>query len=282
MGTQTQRAARFEPKKAAAPKRSAAAILVPFFLFGAVGGAFAFPQTRDPIMSTLKPAIQRAEALAGVKDEDPSVANADSLAAHDSALAARTRSAAAVSDSNLLAGPAGVAGDTILALRDTAHAPTTQVPTGTTTPVSSTTPAPVTLDTSLTSGLRDVRSRMQYGWIRVVINGGAALARIDGKQLGMTPLVARVEEGEHLVTVLGAGDTYLPSQLSVIATASDTAVAIFSTPEALQRQRELRKQQAAAAAAAKAQQQATPPATAPADSAAHDSTAAKPPAGLER
>ena len=81
-----------------------------------------------------------------------------------------------------------------------------------------------------------------------------------------TPIVARVEAGEHLVTVLGAGDTYLPSQISVVVESSDTAAAVFSTPEALQRMRELKRQQTAA----KAAQQASP------DSAAPDSAAAPP------
>ncbi|NUO63350.1 MAG: hypothetical protein HOQ34_07250, partial [Gemmatimonadaceae bacterium] len=65
--------------------------------------------------------------------------------------------------------------------------------------------------------------------------------------------------------------SYLPSQLSVVVESSDTVAAVFSTPEALQRMRELKRQQAAATAAAKAQQ-----AEARADSVAPDSSAAPP------
>ncbi|HEX2779930.1 MAG TPA: serine/threonine-protein kinase, partial [Gemmatimonadaceae bacterium] len=259
VGSQTQRGPRYEARKAA-PKRGVAGVLVPLLLVGAVGSAFAFPQTRDPIMSTLQPAIQKVELLAGVKDDDRAP-RADSLAAHDSALAART---AAASDSTLPNGTPPV--DSTLALRDTTGHVSSAAQSLVTGPTTGTTP--VVLDTALGAGLRTrPQSRMQYGWIRVTINGGAALARIDGEQLGMTPLVARVEAGEHLVTVLGAGDTYLPSQISVIVEGADTATALFATPEALQRQREAKRQQAAARA------QQTPAS----DSVAHDTSTAAPP-----
>ncbi|HEX8850231.1 MAG TPA: serine/threonine-protein kinase [Gemmatimonadaceae bacterium] len=266
VGTQTQRGPRYDAKRPAArQKRSVAGVLVPLLLVGAAGSAFAFPQTRDPIMSTLQPAIQKVELLAGVKDEPLPETSADTLAAHDSALAARAATATAL----VLPNAAGATSDsTTLALHDSAsHA--LAMPGGAQQPAGSTTVAPIVLDTALNAGLtrtRGTSSRMQYGWIRVTINGGAALARIDGEQLGMTPLVARVEAGEHLVTVLGAGDSYLPSQISVVVEQSDTAAAVFSTPEALQRMRELKRQQAVA----KAAQQASP------DSAAPDSAAAPP------
>ncbi|NUQ21187.1 MAG: protein kinase [Gemmatimonadaceae bacterium] len=266
VGAQTQRGPRFETRKRpAVQKRGVAGVLVPLLLVGAVGSAFAFPETRDPIMSQLQPAIQQVESLAGVKDEQIRAPRADSLAAHDSALAAR----AAIATAMVLPNASPAAGDSAIASHDsTAHASTGVPETG-----GATTVVPIALDTSLGAGLsrtRGATSRMQYGWIRVVINGGAALARIDGEQLGMTPLVARVEAGEHLVTVLGAGDSYLPSQISVVVESSDTAAAIFSTPEALQRMREQKRQDAAA----KARQQT--PAASPNDSATSDS-ASKPP-----
>ena len=270
VGTQTQRGPRYDARKAASrPKRGVAGVLVPLLLVGAVGSAFAFPETRDPIMSTLQPAIQKVELLAGVKDEPLPEPRPDSLARHDSALAARAATATTLVMPN--APPATA--DTPLALRDSATPPAAGAP-GAQQPAGSTTVAPIALDTSLGAGLtrgRGTSSRMQYGYIRVAINGGAALARIDGEQLGMTPIIARVEAGEHLVSVLGAGVSYLPSQLSVVVESSDTVAAVFSTPEALQRMRELKRQQAAATAAAKAQQ-----AEARADSVAPDSSAAPP------
>jgi hypothetical protein len=78
-------------------------------------------------------------------------------------------------------------------------------------------------------------SRMEYGWIRVAINGGTAPAYIDGEKLGSTPQLVRVEAGEHLVTVLGAGDSFLPSQITLTVGSSDTVGAVFYTPEAMRR-----------------------------------------------
>jgi hypothetical protein len=85
-------------------------------------------------------------------------------------------------------------------------------------------------------------SRMEYGWIRIVINGGTAPAFIDGARLGSTPQTSRVEAGEHLVTVLGAGDSFLPSQLTVNVGASDTVAAVFYSPEAMRRAQAAKKE----------------------------------------
>ncbi len=218
----TQRGPRYERKAAAPPKRSLAGALVPIVLIGAVGAAFAFPQTRDPMMSALQPAVLSIEGLAGVRDRGP--ATPDSVALRDSiALAAKLAaydSLARDSAGNVISSAIG--GDT-LALRDTgARAPLVS--------------APLALDTTLAvMAATRAEPRMQYGWIRVTIRGGTAPAKIDGVRRGSTPFLQRVEQGEHLVTVEGAGDTFLPSQITVTVSAGDTSVAVFATPDALRR-----------------------------------------------
>ena len=220
----TQRGPRYVAKAAPPPKRGLVGALIPIVLIAGVGAAFAFPQTRDPMMSALQPAIVSIEGLAGVRDAGPvipdsvairdSIALAAQLAAHDSlvaAMSATSPTSAAVP-----------AGDT-LALHDS-------------TARSQLSPAPMVLDTTL-AGMAAARSapRMQYGWLRVVINGGTAPAKIDGVRQGSTPILRRVEEGEHLVTVEGAGDSFLPSQITVTVAAGDTSSAVFATPEAMRR-----------------------------------------------
>ena len=219
----SQRGPRYAAKPAPPPKRGLAGALVPILLIGGVGAAFAFPQTRDPMMSALQPAIASIEGFAGVRDAGPvtpdsisirdSIALAAQVAAHDSLVDAMAANSAAAS-------PAG--GDT-LALHDS----TTRAQLS---------PAPMVLDTTL-AAMAATRSapRMQYGWLRVVINGGTAPAKIDGVRQGSTPIVRRVEEGEHLVTVDGAGDSFLPSQITVTVAAGDTSTAMFATPEAIRR-----------------------------------------------
>jgi serine/threonine protein kinase len=222
----TQRGPRYDKRPAPPPppKRSLAGALVPIVLVAAVGAAFAFPQTRDPIMLALQPAIVSVEGMAGVRDVDP--ATPDSVAIHDSIALARQLavhdSLANAANAISATGTPSFGGDT-LALRDSsAHALQSA--------------APIGLDTTLLAmAATRTAPRMQYGWLRVVINGGTAPAKIDGVRQGSTPIIRRVEEGEHLVTVEGAGDSFLPSQITVTVGAGDTSVAVFATPEAMRR-----------------------------------------------
>jgi serine/threonine protein kinase len=220
----TQRGPRFEKSPAPPPKRSLAGALVPIVLVAAVGAAFSFPQTRDPIMLALQPAIVSVEGMAGVRDVEPSTP--DSIAVRDSiALAAQLalHDSLANAASAISATASAPLGSDTLALHDTsAHG------------VQS--PAPIGLDTTLLAmAATRTAPRMQYGWLRIVINGGTAPAKIDGIRQGSTPIIRRVEEGEHLVTVEGAGDSFLPSQITVTVGAGDTSVAVFSTPDAMRR-----------------------------------------------
>ena len=196
-------------------KRSMAGALFAIILACAAGAAFAFPQTRDPIMGALKPMLQAVDGISGVKDQ-PNSASSDTTALRDNG-----SHAASSSDS-----AATAASDSAEAAHDSvARLPVRLAP------------APLPFDTVLSTSMPDTRrmSRMEYGWIRVVINGGTAPAFIDGRRLGSTPQMIRVEAGEHLVTVLGAGDSFLPSQLTINVGASDTIAAVFYSPEAMRR-----------------------------------------------
>ena len=214
MPAPTGRGPRFERRATERhPKRSMAGAMAAIFLACAAGAAFAFPQTRDPIMGALKPMLHAVDGMSGVNGLQSS-ASSDTMALRDSAHAASSGDSAVAAASDSAAAHDSVAG---LPVRLA--------------------PAPFAFDTVLSTNMPDTRrtSRMEYGWIRIVINGGTAPAFIDGKRLGSTPQVIRVEAGEHLVTVLGAGDSFLPSQLTINVGASDTVAALFYSPEAMRR-----------------------------------------------
>jgi hypothetical protein len=212
MGAMTGRGPRFEKAPPArAQKKSMRGAVFAIVLACAAGAAFAFPQTRDPIMGALLPMLQVVDSMAGVQ-KVPNGGAPDTLAAHVAA-------GDATADSAASADSASAAHDSV------SHGPVQLAP------------APIALDTALSSSMPDTRpvSRMQYGWIKVVINGGTAPAYIDGSRLGSTPQMVRVEAGEHLVTVLGAGDSFLPSQITLTVSANDTTAATFYSPEAMRR-----------------------------------------------
>lgn len=241
MGTHTQRGPRYDRRVpvAAAPRRGTGPVLT-LILACVVGVAFVLPQTRDPLMEKLQPMVRAAEELARAQrmpvraTDDTSVqaAAATDSVAHPTTVVTDTSAidtttgvarvgAPPALDSHVVRSPYGVADPGL---------------------------EPQALDTAL-AGLpvRSQQSRMQYGWIRVAINGGSAPATIDGQRYGSTPVVARVEVGQHLVTVLGGGDAFLPSQINVDVPANDTVPALFSTPEALRRAERARQQRDSAA-----------------------------------
>lgn len=201
VGLQTQRHRRYEPKTDAR-KKGVGGVFFTLLLIGGVGAAFGFPETRDPLMEALAPAFHAA----GLAHEPPPAPDA---------------------------APGGLSIDSVLSDTATLSADST-VPVISDAALGARTP--IALDSTL--GFGGTPRRMQYGWIRVAINGGTAPAFIDGERLGSTPVVRRAEAGDHLVTVLGAGDAFLPSQIDVRVTPGDTVVALFATPEALRRSRE--------------------------------------------
>jgi hypothetical protein len=214
LGAMTGRGPRFEKAKPVRQqKRSVRGAVLAIFLACAAGAAFAFPTTRDPIMGALLPMLQAVDGFSGVRGQ-PRLASADTMVAHVD------RDAATLPHDST-----SIAIDTSASHDSAARLPIQLAP------------APIALDTSLSAGMPDTRrfSRMEYGWIRVAINGGTAPAYIDGEKLGSTPQLVRVEAGEHLVTVLGAGDSFLPSQITLTVGSSDTVGAVFYTPEAMRR-----------------------------------------------
>jgi hypothetical protein len=66
------------------------------------------------------------------------------------------------------------------------------------------------------------------GYIRVLAHGGTARVRVDGRTLGFSPLVVRVDPGPHVVSLESSGDAFLPAQITVNAMPNDTAVAVFA------------------------------------------------------
>ena len=260
-GAQTQRGPRYDRPvpAAAAPKRGVGGAVFALLLACVAGAAFVLPQTRDPIMLALQPVVRAAEELARMQQDSarPADGGAQAATAADSGAPV----AAVVADTSATDPTTGVA---------MLGAPTSLDSHVVTSPYGVADPGlqPQPLDTALASlPVTRQQSRMQYGWIRVVINGGSAPATIDGQRYGSTPVVARVEVGQHLVTVLGGGDAFLPSQISVNVTANDTLPAQFSTPEALQRAERARQQRDSAARAQQLAAQEPPP----------DSTVAPPP-----
>ena len=85
---------------------------------------------------------------------------------------------------------------------------------------------PVALDPALGGG-SVARSSDAPAYIRILARGGAAKVRLDGRTLGFTPLVVRVDPGGHYVSLEGAGDEFFPDHLNVQAIADDTVNAVF-------------------------------------------------------
>ncbi len=86
---------------------------------------------------------------------------------------------------------------------------------------------PVALDPSL-GGRENAQGDGGPGYIRVIAKGGAAKVRIDGHTLGFTPLVIRIESGNHYVSLESAGDAFEPAQLNVEVVTKDTVTAVFT------------------------------------------------------
>jgi serine/threonine protein kinase len=85
---------------------------------------------------------------------------------------------------------------------------------------------PVALDPSLGGG--SLRGADGPAYIRILARGGAAKVRLDGRTLGFTPLVVRVDAGGHYVSLESSGDAFMPDHLNIDAVANDTVNAVFS------------------------------------------------------
>jgi hypothetical protein len=207
------------PPPVAKRRRSIAQPLTLVLIAAGAGAAFA-PQTRPYVTAVATTVVARADAFlnprAGAVQHDaardsvvatppaaPTVAVADSAAAHDS-------SATAAADS------------AIAAPSNSAATVTGRLPV-----------APLPVEGALPANFR-MAPTAAVGFIRIVTRGGSARARVDGRTLGFTPYVARVEPGMHYVSVEGAGDIFLPTQHSIDAAEGDTADAVFTAPGASQ------------------------------------------------
>jgi len=90
--------------------------------------------------------------------------------------------------------------------------------------------APVAIDPTLFPAHAPPRDLIteDVAYIRVSARGGAAHVRVDGKTLGFSPLVVRVDAGPHVVSLEGSGDAFLPTQITVSPNPGDTSVAAFT------------------------------------------------------
>jgi len=121
------------------------------------------------------------------------------------------------------AAPLAVSNDTVLAPGDTTFdvnndsRPTTERR------------RPVAVDTALYGGHMPAQAGQELpAFIRVVARGGAGKVRVDGKTLGFTPLLVRVDAGTHLVSLESSGDAFLPAQVTIDAVSDDTVLALFT------------------------------------------------------
>jgi hypothetical protein len=76
------------------------------------------------------------------------------------------------------------------------------------------------------------RPATRDAFIRVVVRGGAAPIIVNGEGAGLSAgpggRVIRAGPGTHYITVRGAGDLFMPTQIAVTVATGDTAVAVFS------------------------------------------------------
>ena len=205
--SQTGRAPRATIPLATAPRRR---VLLPALVVLLAGTTITavVPQTRDPTLAFWARATARAEELAttGLPPEEIAPPSRADSAGRDSA-------------SMLAEPPADSAIALPAALPELAR-------------------RPIGVDsTGIASSFRRI-ARAETGWLRVITQGGSARVRMDGRTFGFTPQFLRVEPGEHVVTVEGAGDTFFPSQVIVSVTAGDTSSAVFSTPSAAAQERD--------------------------------------------
>jgi hypothetical protein len=201
----------------AAPVRRRRSIALPLALVVAAlgtGAAFA-PPTRPYVRAAADTVVSRVDGFLNPPADFPRHDAADSLAS--------ASQVAATPDS--VATPVATPGDS--ATVDTsASASAASAASGAPARVPV---APLPSEGALPANFRRAPTEA-LSFIRVVTRGGSARARIDGRTLGFTPYVARVEPGMHYVSVEGAGDTFLPTQHAIDAAEGDTTDAVFTAP----------------------------------------------------
>jgi serine/threonine protein kinase len=214
IGAQTMRAPKFEAK---AKRRSSGAGMIATLAFAAIAviGAAVFPKQRDLVVARTGLFVGEVRSRIGIQPA-PAVA-APAPPSTDSIERAVSDSLARLAPSP---GPTMIVAT--IPLGDSLPS------TGSHAAQSEATPHDTTNYLTAPAPFRTVKQ--EFGFIKVQINGGSAPAVIDGRSLDFTPYVSRVEPGTHYVSVRGAGDMFLPSQISVTVTPNDTVIAVFAVP----------------------------------------------------
>jgi len=196
----TGRGPRYRP----APKKSRAGLITAFLLIAAAGGAAAIPEVRSGVARWLEIGVQRATVAA----------------AEDTVASAPITSA----DSALEYDVNAVLADTLAT--EASEASATEMPPA---PIAVAKPA-IVIDTNLLTRVQPRRPDVpDVGWLYVMVRGGVAQIRVDGRGQGFSNRLIRVEPGSHTVSVLG---DFWPSQRDVDVTMGDTLRVIFYGPGA--------------------------------------------------
>ena len=86
----------------------------------------------------------------------------------------------------------------------------------------------VVIDTNMLSRVQPSRpATPEVSWLHVVVRGGVAQIRVDGRGQGFSDRIIRVEPGAHVVSVLG---DFWPSQRDVSVSDRDTLRVTFYAP----------------------------------------------------
>ena len=227
----SMRVPKYEP--AARPKRTwlRRVALLSLILGATAGAAFAAPQTRPQAVRFASLARERAE----------SIVEQVRYAIVPPTLDVTTDSLVSDGDSLALAlaepGDSSFIDPSIGALGGDSVARALEIAAGT----METGRQPIAVDPQLygeePSPFRPARPVGEFGWVRVVLHGGVAPIIVDGVTVsGMArPAghLVRVETGRHYVAVRGAGTLYVPSQIAIEVSATDTVEAVFAVPHAI-------------------------------------------------
>ena len=215
LGAPTSRSPKFEAR--AKRRSSGAGTIAAIGLCAlAVVGAAVFPKQRDLIVARAGTLVEQVQTRMGIQPTPAAAALAPSTDSIERAVADSLARLAPAPGPTMIVATIPF-GDSLPGTGASSH-PGQAGGEGHDTTNYLTTPAP----------FRTVKE--EFGFIKVQIHGGSAPAVIDGRSLDFTPYVARVEPGTHYVSVRGAGDMFLPSQVTVSVTPNDTAIAVFAVP----------------------------------------------------
>ena len=187
---------RFRP---AAKKKSRSGLVVMALLLAGVAGIAAVPEIRTKVLSIVDQGVERATVVVSAADTTTPapITSADSAIERD---------------------VNAVLSDTVQA----SSSPSSLIP-------ASERPAAsgIIVDTNMLSRMQPVRRAIEIGYLHVLVRGGVAQIRVDGKPHGFSDRIIRVEPGSHVVSVLG---DFWPSQRDVSVNDGDTLRVFFYAP----------------------------------------------------